>query len=96
MKSKINEKNNHVTINISQVDNDQDAILQNLNACKEGNCSCPTDEYEKLKNLDIRIDTEFNEIIVELEPKKDEKFAINEIQKCLDHTASKIANKDKD
>lgn len=94
MKSKIHKEDDHVIINITQIDDDQDAILQNLHACKEGKCSCPTNEYEKLENLEITIDTDLQEIKVDLKPKKNQAFALNEIEKCLDHTASTLATKD--
>ena len=90
MKSDIKKQNERVIVNISQVGNDKNKILKNLNDCKEGKCSCPTNEYEKISNLDIKIDEDFDEIIVDLEPKKDKKIDIQEIQKCLDHTESDL------
>ena len=69
MKSNIKKEKEHIIVNISQVGNDKNEILKNLNDCKEGKCSCPTDEYKKLEHLDIQINEDFDEIMVDLEPK---------------------------
>ena len=95
MKSNIKTEKDHILINISETGNDRDAILQNLNECKEGKCSCPTNEYEKLNKMDITFNEVNNDIIIELEPKKDESIAISEIENCLDYTASHLSVKDK-
>ena len=84
------EKNNHIIVNIYNVADKKELILQNLNDCKEGRCSCPTNEYAKLNKLDIQINEELNEIVLDLEPKMDQKIALSEIKKCLDYTANNI------
>lgn len=91
MKSNIKKEKEHIIVNISQVGNDKNEILKNLNDCKEGKCSCPTDEYKKLEHLDIQINEDFDEIMVDLEPKENKKIEITEIQKCLDHTAKNLS-----
>lgn len=93
MKTSIKEKNDHIIVNIDKVEDKKDEILKNLNDCKEGKCSCPTNEYDKLNNLDIIINNEMNEIILDLEPKKGQRLAVSEIEKCLDYTAKKIQGK---
>lgn len=92
MESSLKEKNNHIIVNINKIEDKKELILQNLNDCKEGRCSCPTNEYDKLNKLDIQVNNDLNEIILDLEPKKGEKIAVSEIKKCLDYTADKINN----
>ena len=92
MESSIKEKNNHIVVNINKIEDKKELILQNLNDCKEGRCSCPTNEYDKLNKLDIQVNDDLSEIILDLEPKKDHKIAVSEIKKCLDYTADKINN----
>ena len=93
-KSKVKKENSHVIVSIGEVDSDKDIILKNLQDCKDGNCSCPTNEYEKLENINIEVKDELNEIQVDLKPKKGVDISINEIKKCLDHTESILAKKD--
>ena len=94
MDSSLKEKNNHIIVNINNIENKKDLILQNLNDCKEGRCSCPTNEYDKLNKLDIHVNTELNEIIVDLEPKLGQKIELSEIKKCLDYTAINVNKSD--
>ena len=95
MKSNIKTEKDHILINISETGNDRDAILQNLNECKEGKCSCPTNEYEKLDKMNIDINEGNNNIEIDLEPKKGQFIAINEIEKCLAYTASHLPDRNK-
>lgn len=85
MHQEINKKNDHILIKLSNIEN-KDLLLKNLNECKEGKCSCPTSEYEKLDNLSIFVDNMSNEINLDLKPKKGKEFSVKEIQKCLDYS----------
>ena len=93
MKSELKKKDEHVIINISEIGDDKDLILKSLYDWKDGKCSCPTNEYEKLETLDINSDDNLQEIIVDLGPKKDERIAISDIENCLNYTASQISKK---
>ena len=93
MESQIKKEKTHVKITINEVNDDRDIILKNLQDCQEGNCTCPTNEYEKLAKIDITVKDESNEIFVDLIPKTGKEISINEIEKCLDHTASKLPKK---
>ena len=90
MKHKIENKNGSIHVNISQIESSRDSVIENLNNCKEGKCSCPTNEYEKLDSLEIQINDETDEIILDIEPKKGSSIKLSEIEKCLDY-----ADKDK-
>ena len=92
MKHKIEEKNNSINIEISDIDN-KDILIQNLRECQEGTCSCPTNEYEKLVKMEIQVSDDDNKINVHLEPKKGKSIKFEEIDKCLDH-ASKHSSKE--
>ena len=82
MKYKIEEqKDKSVKISITDVKNSAE-ILSSLNDCKEGNCSCKTDEYKKLQDLQITNSTD--QITVDLKPAAGKSFNTSEIEKCLD------------
>lgn len=75
-------------INITKIKENKEKILENFNYCKEGNCSCPTDQYTKVKNLEIM--DEADKITINLKPKDIEKFDEKEIEKCVDFTVKDI------
>lgn len=79
-----------LVIDIKDISSNKDEILANFNDCKEGKCSCPTDEYKKLK--DMKINFTDNEIEITIAPKENTEFNKKEIGKCLDFS---INNKSK-
>jgi hypothetical protein len=63
-------------------------LLDAFGECRAGRCSCPTDEYEKLAGMDVRVDQD--RITLRLEAKPEEALDPSAIAACLDHTVSKI------
>lgn len=45
-------------IEIREAARPEDQILASLQECKEGRCSCPTPEYEKLASMDVATTTD--------------------------------------
>ena len=91
MKKEIKTKQDGLLINISDVDSKHDELLKNFQACQEGSCDCPSDEYVKLESLDIR--SSENEMTLNLKAKKDQKFDKDEVEKCVDYVVEKVTKK---
>lgn len=83
---RIKESESAVSIELTEVAGNQEQLLRAFAACQAGQCSCPTDEYQKLAAVDIQQGAE--EIRLELEPKPGEKFDLSEIAACLDYTTA--------
>ena len=83
----VEEAESAVSIEVTEVAGMRDELLDAFAACQAGQCSCPTDEYEKLDYMDI--ETGEDEIRLRLAPRAGEKFDVAEIGACLDYTTSK-------
>ena len=82
IKYNLKKSGNGVVINV-ETDN-QPKLLQAFQECKDGKCTCPTDEYKKLKSLSINEGE--GEITLQLVAKENETISLSEIEKCLEHT----------
>ena len=88
MKHVIKPESGMVTVEVSDIEGKEEELLANFQACREGRCSCPTDEYQKLESLDI--DESAGKISLRLKAKSGRIFDEVEIAKCLDHTKRKL------
>lgn len=77
-----------LTVEVTEIAGQQERLLAELQTCREGRCSCPTDEYAKLESLEI--DSSAGRIRLRLEAKPGRVFDPGEIEKCLEHTAKKL------
>lgn len=91
MKQRIKTNKDGLEIKISDVDSNHDELLKNFQACQEGSCDCPSDEYVKLDKLDIK--SSRNEMVLNLTAKKDLKFDKGEVEKCVDYIVNKVSGK---
>lgn len=85
---KIENQNENLNIYITDIKKGKEKILEKFNQCKEGNCSCPTDQYAKIKDLDILNQDE--KISIKLKPKVNENFNKKEIEECVNFTINDI------
>ena len=74
-------------IEISEIAGKEERLLEAFQECREGRCSCPTDEYLKLDSLEI--ENSAGTISLRLKAKKGRKLNTTEIQKCLNYTDEK-------
>ena len=88
MRSELKKTKNGLIINVSIMDSDKGKLIEEFSKCKQGNCGCPTKEYEKLESLNI--EEKPNSISMNLKSKEKQKFDLNEINKCLNYTFEKI------
>ena len=88
MKYKIDEHKSGLDISINDVKDKKKELLEAFQECKEGRCSCPTEEYRKLVSLQIEDDGE--DISLHLKAKEGTKIDKNEINKCIEYTEQRI------
>jgi len=78
-------------IEISETGEHGPDLLTAFQACQEGRCSCPTDEYEKLASLDVVADQDT--VQLSLKPVDGTRFNPDEIAACLDFTLASAGMK---
>ena len=66
-------------------------VLNALQECAQGRCTCPTSQYEKLQSVDVTAGAE--DIQVALVPKAGETIDREAIDRCLEYTAAQAARK---
>ena len=88
MKRIVKSSSEGLTIEVSDISGQQEQLLAEFQACQEGRCSCPTNEYEKLDSLSIEAVS--GEIRLSLKAKSGQVTDGREIQTCLDHTKKKL------
>jgi hypothetical protein len=88
MKYAIKADKHKVAIDVGDVGVKKDAALVSFEACAEGYCTCPTNEYTKLTAIEV--EAKADGIAIRLTPKPGEAIDVSEIAKCLDHTAKTI------
>ena len=86
---RIHEGSTGVSIELSRVGGNQAQILDALQDCQQGRCTCPTQEYEKLESMQVTAGTDRMEIV--LKPHADARFDVAEIAACLDYTIAQSA-----
>jgi len=91
MKQRIKTNKDGLEIQITEVNSNHEELLKNFQACQEGSCDCPSDEYVKLEKLDIQ--SSENEMVLNLKAKKDHTFDKNEVEKCVDYVVNKVSRK---
>jgi len=85
---KITETDKGLKIEVRAQDAEKDQLLSEFQKCQQGQCTCPTQEYEKLDTLDLEI-TE-DQINIQLIAKERSFIDRDEIARCLDHTTEKV------
>jgi hypothetical protein len=89
MKYAIKGKPQGLEIKIEDLGDKQQKVLESLQACAEGKCSCPTSQYEKLDAIQILPSPD--SVSIELKAKAGEKVRQSDIEKCLEYTAEQVA-----
>lgn len=92
MKYTIDSKSDGLDIAIEDVKDKQEKMLEAFQACQQGRCSCPTNEYQKLDDIDI--EQSHDGIQIHLTSKPGVHIDQAEIEKCLDYTEQRIESED--
>ncbi len=85
---RIQEDESGLSVELDGVGGKKAELLQTFGECKDGQCSCPTDEYKKLASMDAEQSGDV--IKLRLEARAGEKFDISEIATCLHYTTQKL------
>jgi hypothetical protein len=88
MKREVIKKEDGLEIEVSNVQGKEDQLLEAFQECAEGRCSCPTQEYEKLEDLQVEQDAQ--KITLRLTAKDGQSFDQSEIDRCLDYTEERV------
>lgn len=86
---KISPNSAGLAIELAEVGEQEEELLAAFALCQQGQCSCPTDEYQKVESMDV--DPGGGEILIQLRPKKGTSFDISELTACLDYTVGDTA-----
>ena len=86
---RIDSDDQGVTITLQDVAGRQEGLTQAFQECQAGQCTCPTDEYEKLDRMQLTATDD--EITLQLRAKSGEQFDTGEISACIDYTLAKAA-----
>ncbi|HET7763922.1 MAG TPA: hypothetical protein VFK92_02400 [Burkholderiales bacterium] len=89
MKYAIKGKPEGLEIKVEQLGDKQQKVLESLQACAEGKCSCPTSQYEKLDAIEISPGSD--SVSIDLKAKKGETIKQSDIERCLEYTAEQVA-----
>jgi len=89
MKYAIKHKSQGLEIKVEDLGDNRQQVLESLQACAEGKCSCPTNQYEKLDAIQIRPGSD--SVSIELKAKAGETVRQADIEKCLEYTAEQVA-----
>ncbi len=91
VKVNVSEDGAGLRIKIDQLGTKQAKVLEALQECSEGRCTCPTSQYEKLESVEIApADDGIN---IALKPKSGETIDRQAIDKCLEYTARSAEKK---
>lgn len=85
---KITETDRGLEIEVHAEAEEKNQLLGEFQKCREGQCTCPTQEYEKLEAMDLEVmDQQIN---IHLVAKERMSIDQNEIARCLEHTTQKL------
>lgn len=88
MKSRVTRQSNGVQIQVSEVGEHADQLMEAFQECREGRCSCPTTEYDKVASIDVAQSEDG--ISLTVTSKDGTQIDVAEIEKCLAHTKQRI------
>lgn len=89
MEAKITKTEAGIEIDIKELEGKEVQLLEAFQECREGRCTCPTEEYQKVAAMTAtNVD---DQIQLSIKAKDDETIDTSEIEKCLDYTKKRVA-----
>ncbi len=85
---RIQEEESAISIEVAEVGGRQEQLLEAFGECQAAQCSCPTNEYQKLASM--QVEQTSDAIRIRLETKPGEKLDNSEISACLDYTTANL------
>lgn len=89
MEAKIEKAEQGIKIEVASLEGKKEQLLEAFQECREGRCTCPTQEYQKVEKLEI---TDADDTIqLSITAKDDQEIDLTEIEKCLEYTKNRLA-----
>jgi len=88
MKYQVTQTSDGLEIEASVAPEQQAKLLEEFGKCAAGTCACPSTQYDKLASIQVSQGTEG--VHVELKAKSGERIDVQDIERCLDHTAKQV------
>lgn len=85
---RIQEDESGISIEVAGIAGKEGQLLQAFGECQAGQCSCPTDEYQKVASM--AVEPSGDTISVRLQAQPGKRFDTAEIAACLDYTTKKV------
>ena len=85
---RIHEDKSTVLIEVAEIGESKERLLEAFGECQSGQCSCPTNEYDKLESMGVEPGEDL--IRMRLEPKPGTKFDTSQIAACLDYATATL------
>jgi hypothetical protein len=79
-----------ISVELTGIGDSQDELLAAFGDCQNGQCSCPTDEYEKLEGMDL--ESYDDGIAIHLHAKPGQEFDTEEIATCVEYTVHRTSS----
>ena len=89
MEARIGFADNGIQIDVTDLNGKKEQLLEAFQECSEGRCTCPTQEYQKVRSLAVvgSDDT----IQISIKAKEGQEIDAAEIEKCLEYTKKQIS-----
>jgi hypothetical protein len=84
----IHEQTDGLDVVIREMKGPVEPVLEALSACQAGRCGCPSDQYDKLRSLEVH--EADGELRIEMRAKEDEVIDEAEVRRCLDYTFGEL------
>ncbi len=89
MEAKIQPTESGIEIDVTELEGKKEQLLEAFQECSEGRCTCPTNEYQKVQQLDIAGTDDTIRLTIIAKP--DEQIDTAEIEKCLEYTKQRVS-----
>jgi hypothetical protein len=76
-----------VDIELTDTGEKQELLLAAFDDCAQGRCSCPTDQYRNVEEMEV--DPGEDSITIRLQAKNGTEFDARQIASCLDYTVDR-------
>ncbi len=88
MRYQVDPTGDGLKVEASVAPEQQAKLLEELGKCASGTCSCPSTQYDKLASINVSPGAAG--VSVELKAKSGERLDIEDVRRCLDHTADQL------
>lgn len=89
---KMRSRPNGLRIRVTDAAGNEQHLLDALQECKEGRCSCPTPEYEKLASMHVT--SAHGTVQIDLQTKPGSELETEAVRRCLDFTVDRLSAPD--